>query len=401
MNQRRAFLVLIILAAILIIGVLSTYLLVTITKDSTTQATPPTGSSTPSAFTGKVCPAVTKNSNGSYTFSWLHVASNGYIVNADNCVVQLDGVEMGNLFLGDAGGGQKLQDIVQYKQLIPVNLVRVNFNSQWWDSNVMVPKANMHYQQWLQQYVKWQEQTGSYVELDAGPHYSEPPCGGTITYCPTENQGTKDYQQRPTSQTSQELDTNIAPAVQAWQDLTRIYANDPAIIYDVWNEPVLQNMPMFFQEMNTLINTVRAGNARSLVVVFGHGWKQIIQGQYPNYKQSNLVIDAHIYDGFNGVSPATGQQCSEPGKSTWTPQQSGYAANVAYAHQHGQAAIINEWGGCYDLPTYNKFITSFANANGIPLVYFYAGNLVSKASSQYSLNANGQLVAPIYKAALG
>jgi hypothetical protein len=399
-NRRRVTSLLVVLAAVIIVASVGFYFVLNGTFSNNAQATPTAGRAKASPFTGKVCSGVTKNSDGSYTFAWLHVSSNGYIVDQNNCVVPLDGVNMGGLFLGNAGGKQTLQDITNFKQLVPMDLVRVNFNTQWWNSNVYVPDAHMNYQQWLQQYVKWQEESGNYVELDAGPHFPEPPCGGTITFCPAEDQGQVDYRQHPGSQTALELDSNIQPAVQAWQALTKIYANDPAIIYDVWNEPVLNNLPKFFSDMNTLINTVRAENSRSLVVVFGNGWKKIVAGKYPNYTQPNLVIDAHIYDGFTGTSPADGHSCQEPGKTTWTPEHSKYARDVYFAHQHGEATIINEWGGCYDLSSYNEFLTSFATANDVSLAYFQSGNLVNIKDGQLQLNANGLLVKPVYSAAL-
>ena len=110
---------------------------------------------------------------------------------------------MGGLFLADASGGTTLANIAWYKQRFPMNIVRVNFNSLWWVNDVYVPKAKMRFRQWLQQYVKWQEQSGNYVELDKGPHFPEPPCGGTITYCPTQDQGAKDYKANPNPQTQQ------------------------------------------------------------------------------------------------------------------------------------------------------------------------------------------------------
>lgn len=344
---------------------------------------------------------VKKNTDGSYTFPWLHVSSDGMIVNESGCVVPLAGFNMGALGLADASGGTTFARIAWYKQHFQMNMARVNFNSTWWNDDVFVPKANMHYRQWLQTYIKWQEQNGNYVQLDLGPHFPEPPCGGTIVFCPAQNQGDLDYKAHPSATTAAELEPNIAPGIQAWTDLAKIYANDPAIIYDAWNEPTLAAMGVFFKDMNTLINTIRAQSPKSLVVVFGHGWPQIVSGKYPNYTQPNLVMDAHIYDGFNGVSPATGQNCSEPGGTKWTPEKSGFAANVRFAHAHSQAVIINEWGGCYDEPSYHNIIINFAKSQGIALTYFQAGNVTSNTSAGLDLNDNGRLVQAGYASILG
>src|SRR5205085_11961631 len=107
-----------------------------------------------------------------------------------------------------------------------------------------------------------------------------------------------------------------------------------------------------------------------LIIVYNHGWQSIMDGSFPDYKQPNLVIDTHIYNGFNGISPATGKPCSEPGNINFTISNSGYDQIVAFAQSHDQASIINEWGGCYDLPGYNQQIVSFAKAYDIALAYF-------------------------------
>lgn len=329
----------------------------------------------------------------------------------------LVGVNMGNLYEGDAGVGNvgKLglaaaqARIVWYKQHIPMNIVRVNFNAYWWDSNVFVPKAHMHFRQWLEQYIAWQEQVGNYVELDGGPHFREPPCGGTITFCPSQNQARKDATQ---SSDPFLRGDNIAPLVQAWTDLSTLYANDPAILYNVWNEPtpqVVANPSTFVADMNTLINTVRAHSPQSLVIVYGRGLRAMQTGRLPAYQQPNLVFDTHIYDGFQGTSPVTGQRCSEPGGTHWTPQTHGLADLVTWVQSQHQGFLIDEWGGCYDEPTYHATLTGFAQAQRVGLVYFTADNLVAQTRQDtntapdptnplgLALNANGQQVAATYQ----
>jgi hypothetical protein len=351
------------------------------------------------AHTGTGC-GVRKNANGTYTFSPLHVSSDGRVVDQNGCIVNLVGFNMGPLFLGDAVGGLSLARISWYKQTFAMNLVRVNFNSTWWDKDVFVPNANMHFRAWLQQVVQWQEQVGNYVELDNGPNYPEPPCGGTVAFCQSQDQGKRDYQANPNPTTALELETNIAPGVQAWTDLAKIYANDPAVIYDAWNEPNIKDMPTFFQDMNTLINTIRSQNPKALVVVFERGLKGIVSGQYPLYRQPNLVMDAHIYDGFNGTSPIDGKPCRLPGSAN--PISANLQQNVAFLHSHGIALMIGEWGGCYDIPAYHQQLTSFAKTNYLPLLYFAAGDVITNATaSNPQVNDNGRLVQASYVNILG
>lgn len=373
----------------------------------TATSTPTVSTGTTGGNTGitgnKRCSGVTKNRNGTYSFSWLHVAPDGKIVDESGCAVTLRGFNMGALFLGDAGVGDAGLAAVQahiawYKQTFPqMNVVRVNFNSLWWNENVFVPKANMPFRQWLQQYVQWQEQNGNYVQLDEGPHFSAPPCGGSVTFCPSQDQGKKDYQANPNPTTAKELEPYIDPGVQAWTDIAKIYAHDPAILFDAWNEPGIKDLPTFFQDMNTLINTIRAQSPKSLIIVYSHGWKEIMNGSFPDYKQPNLVIDAHIYDGFKGTSPATNKSCSEPGNANWTASNSGFDQLVSFVHSHGQAVVINEWGGCYVSPDYNQQITSFAKAHNVILVYFQIGDVVTKVQGgTLRLNDNGRVVQTDY-----
>lgn len=410
MSRKRLFIIIGLLAALFVLGAGAAALIITTSGGNggqTGTSTPTTGPSTEvPTFTGGATHVgngcgVKKNSDGTYTFAWLHVSSDGRVVDETGCIVNLVGFNMAPLFLGDAVGGISAQRINWYKQTFPMmNLVRINFNSTWWNTNVFVPHANMHFRDWLEQNVKWQEQAGNYVELDNGPNYSDPPCGGTVTLCPSQDQGKKDYQANPNSTTALELETNIQPGVQAWNDIAKLYANDPAVLYDAWNEPNLKDITTFFGDMNTLINTIRAQNPRSLLIVYERGLKDIVKGKNPVYTQPNLVYDAHIYDGFNGTSPIDGSHCHVPGDTN--PVSAQLQQSVSFAHSHGQGFMIGEWGGCYDIPSYHQQLVSYAKANYLPLAYFAAGNVVNSAKANpLTLNANGQLVLTGFKSIMG
>src|SRR5258708_10213655 len=64
----------------------------------------PTVTSTQGAQVGSTC-GITKNSDGSYRYSWLHVSSDGKIVNDSGCNVPLAGFTIGALLIGDTAGG--------------------------------------------------------------------------------------------------------------------------------------------------------------------------------------------------------------------------------------------------------------------------------------------------------
>jgi hypothetical protein len=334
-------------------------------------------------LSGNGC-GVSKNANGGNTFSWLHVA-NGKIVDANNCVVHLVGLNMGGLFLGAAGHSDP-SVLNWFSQHIPMNVVREAYNAYWWDKDVYVPNEKMHFRQWLQTVVKWQEAQGNYVILDNATQFHNLPCGDDgmgyhVSQCPSQNQAGKNIPPDPTERSSYQ-----PTALQALGDLAQIYANDPAIIFDVWNEPSnseLKGMSeqTYLQSMNARINTVRQYAPKAPVMVFDHDLSYIASGKFPNFSQSNLIWDTHIY------SP------------NWNPGN-GVSLNVSYAQNHGQAFIIGEWGGMNAQPTPNTIIP-FISANTVASTYFFATYLINGGEQHpSSLNSTGQALAAGYASIL-
>lgn len=398
--MRRSILIaIIVVCSILLAGIVSASFLL----QRNLSSTPPNPSPQVS-HKGQHC-GVRKNVDGTYTFSWLHVASDGNIVDEQNCIVPLVGFNIGGLFLGSAGAGTTplagtnpvLLNWIH--QTFPANVMRVSFNTIWWNQDVLVPKAGIHYRLYFQAFVKNLEQSGYYVQLDPTTNFTEPPCGGVITHCPPQDQGEQDFKASPSAATRQESPFYIPPIVQAWQSMIPLYANDPAILYDAWNEPVVSK-PSYFQEMNKLIDTVQALNPRALVFVFANQWPKIMKGKRADYTQHNLVIDFHMYDGFHGASPINGKTCDEPGKYNYNPYDH-FPRIATFIHQHGQAIIFNEWGGCYDLPAYHQHMIAFAQAYNISLVYFQVGNCMDYKNGSYEVNTNGKLVQAGYASILG
>jgi hypothetical protein len=268
--------------------------------------------------------------------------------------------------------------MVFFHQQLQSNLVRVNYNSYWWDTDAYVPNAHTHYRQWLQTYVHLEELAGNYVELDTGPNFHAPPCGNdgmghVVTFCPSQNQGTK------TNDPTQSIDYQPTP-LQSLADLSAIYANDPAILFDVWNEPFLSTLheATYIADMDQRINAVRAHAPHALVIVFARYYPLIMQGKAPNYAQPNLLFDHHIYSA-----------------SFTTPQ---LLPELQFAHAHGQGVIVNEYGGVTPSSSVMNQLAVLASAYDVPLAYFQAGNLVDQ---QGLLNANGVLVQNAYAQVLG
>ena len=343
----------------------------------------PPQSSNPTPITGKACGA-TRNSNGTYVFSWLHIA-NGMTVDEHNCVTHLIGLNMGGLFLAAAGHAGP-PAISWYKQHIPMNVVREAYNAYWWDTDVYVPNERMHFRQWLQTVVNWQEQQGNYVILDNATQFHNPPCGDDgmgyhVSLCPSQNQAGKNIPPNPTEKSSYQ-----PTALEALADLARIYANDPAIIFDVWNEPSNKELQgisekTYFQSMNARINTVRAYDPRSLIMVFDHGLSDIEAGKFPDYTQQNILWDTHIYSpNWNSASITS--------------------AGIAFAQSHGQAFIVGEWGGMSGQPVPGSIIP-YIRTNNLATTYFTTAYLINGGSEHPdSLNSIGQAVAAGYASIL-
>lgn len=344
-------------------------------------------------------PGVSRNSNGSYQFSWLHVdPATGYIMDANNCIVDLVGFNTAGTEYGDAVGpfpGLGPQRFAWFKSMFSkMNYIRLNLNVGWWNSNVYVPNAQMGYRAWIQEWINWAEQSGMYVLLTRTNEYQIPPCGGTITYCPAqaEPSDVDDGNLQAQFNTGHLLDQTLA----FWQSITALYKNDPAILYEDWNEMHNIDAPSWLEVQTTLINTIRAINPRSLIMLGSNDWDNTMSplsnGQEPDLGFPNLVYDWHIYDGASGTW--NGLPCSQPLNYMWAQWGTVSASQFAFAQKHGHGAIINEWGGCLDTSTYNTALSSYAASHQIGMAYYMAGDAVNAAWT--ALITNGLLAQAAY-----
>ena len=342
-----------------------------------------------------ICSGITKNSSGTYTFAQLTV-KNGRPVDNNGCTVHLVGLNEGDFFTGSSGapGAYDLARYTFLKSDINQNIDRINFQARWWDEDVLVPDANMNFRAWLEQYVKMAETAGNYVELDVGPQYFEPPCGKSISHCPSQDQGSKDYAADPACANNSRSCPEAAEIsggdesvpLQALTDLGKLYANDPAVIMDVWNEPLDAN-PLaltpseYFSMMNIRINTLRASAPNMPVVVYSyHIMQEMAAGNVPPYSQPNLIIDMHSYNP--------------------NLQPSDLLPSIQYFQSQGWAEMLGEYGGSTASETALQSIVSLSNTNDMGALYFSAGNLfdaLNKTPPPYTLNANGLLVQKYYQ----
>jgi hypothetical protein len=372
---------------------------------STTGGTPGTGrtgsgvTATPAvgatSTADKGC-GITKTADG-YTFSPLHVA-NAALMSNTNCIVDLKGFNWSQLEFGNAvGGGVKTrinaQAIAWYNQTFHMNVWRIPVNSYWWNTNVDVPLAHMSYQSWIEQIVQWAKQNGDYVILTKGPQFHAPPCGGGVTLCPAQNYGLTTGD--PTQMAS---GADIADAVTMWTSIAGLYKNDPAVLYDSWNEMHGLNAQMWQQQENTLINTIRGQNANAPIFLGGPNDKgnvnALVENQVPDFTQSNLIYDFHVYDGFNGEY--MGKRCQAPNSYLWKNWPTNADQQVQFSQQHGKAVAISEWGGCNDLSQYNQDITSYARQHNISMVYYDETGVATLIDGTYQITSNGQEVQAAY-----
>lgn len=341
---------------------------------------------------------VSKDANGIYHFSWLHVDSaTGYIMDARNCIVDLRGFNSAGTEYADAVSpfpGLNSQRLSWFNSMFKMNYLRLNLNVGWWNSNVYVPNAHMYYRAWIEQWISWAEQNGDYVVLNRTNEYQLPPCGGTITYCPAQGEPSDLDDASPQQQfnAGHLLDQTLA----FWNSIVALYKNDPAILYDDWNELHDITASTWLTVQTTLITTIRALNPRSLIMLGSYDWNNtmnpITSGQVPDLNYPNLVYDWHIYDGVSGQS--NGLQCTQGKSYLWANWGTASNAQFGFAQQHGHGAIINEWGGCLDDPSYNAALSSYAAGHHIGMAYYMAGNVVN--STWTALNGNGVLAQAAY-----
>ena len=292
--------------------------------------------------------SITKNSDGSYSYSWLHVdASTGYFMGEHNCIVDLRGFEFAGLEYGDAtAGGLNEQRIAWFNRTFRMNYVRIPLNASWWNNDVFVPHAKLHYRAWIEQVINWTQNNGDYVLLNRAAQFSAPPCGGSITFCPSQN--TPADNPLPTSPQDVWTGHFLDVTRQFWSSIVPLYANNPAVLYDQWNELHDVNPQTWQAIQNDLVATIRVLNPRSLIMLGGRDWNNtmdpIVDGAVPDFTQPNLVYDWHIYNGY------TGNGCAEPGGWMWIHWGAGADRQIAFAHTHGHAVAFNEWGGAMISP---------------------------------------------------
>lgn len=337
---------------------------------------------------------VAKNPDGTYHFSQLHIAR-GQIVDENNCTVYLRGfntfgTEFGDAmggYIGSGGAGISAQRIAFVAQTFKMNLWRLHINITWWKQDAYVPHANMHYRVWIEQLVSWMRATGNYVELTRTNQYPDdlyPPCGGSIVYCSpqiVDPQGIVSQWANPHF-----LDESLA----FWNSITPIYKDDPAILYDIFNEmPIVTDFALWKYLEDALILTVRNIAPTSIIIFGGPMYSNqinpLIQGAVPDFTEPNLMYDFHVYGGGN-------IGCTAAITYIWQGWPQTADEQVGFAQSHNHAAIFGEWAACQDYNPFNDNLINYEALHGIALAYYPVDNMLSHDGQGYHFNTTALLV---------
>jgi aryl-phospho-beta-D-glucosidase BglC (GH1 family) len=334
-----------------------------------------------------------------YRFEWLGIDAKGRFTDpAGTCTAYLKGFNWGGFFLGDAAGDMKEEDVTFLDRNYRMNFVRITLQSRWWNENVVVPKAKMRYRDWIKLNVDRLAKHGMYVLLVKGPHFYEPPCGGEQKYCPAQSEGKKDVEKHPGDPYWALGQPYMEPpqvnfAIAMWSSLAETFKDSPNVMYDTWNEPLKVEDAFWFDSQLRLIDAIRAKAPKSLIFIEGpkQGGEvcQALQRLGKTFPRKNLVLTAHQYNGFNGISPATQRNCGEPGPVWSDAVKAKLVENALWAHSKGLGFAITEWGGCNNLQQHNDDIISIGREHGVALSYWQSGDCVSSKDGVRVLNENG------------
>jgi aryl-phospho-beta-D-glucosidase BglC (GH1 family) len=177
-----------------------------------------------------------------------------------------------------------------------INVVRIPLNEDCWlnINGVKQEYAGQNYEDAIVQYVNTLHQYGLYAILDL--HWN---AGG------------------PLPASGQQLMADADHAGAFWSSVARVFKNDPAVLFDLYNEPhgvswqcwlngcTLQGE--HFAGMQTLVNSVRVVGATQPILLGGNDWANDLSlwlSYEPYDSQSSLVASYHSYS-FNRCTTAT------------------------------------------------------------------------------------------------
>lgn len=324
----------------------------------------------------------------------LHVSSAGIILDDSDKAVLLRGLNRSATGSGNADATATDADYAAQNQLLSMNLVRIFVNAAWWTSNVQVPIANLTYQAYIDQLIQRAKKYGDYVLILKAGQFPDAPCGADGKNCPAVNQGDLNCAATPSVCLLQDTTgNNIDTAFTFWAAFAKKYAADPAVLYDTWEDMHGIDANTWNNNQNQLIAAIRTYSPQSLIFVedTSTAFESIVQGTLPDLAWSNVVWNFHLYTASSGT-------CTEPASPRYANWPQNVDPLVSFAHSHGHAAAIAEWGGCNDPEPYHANITQYAQAHSLALAYFDSSFLIAHPGNNYQLTATGTKVMQSYAA---
>ena len=250
----------------------------------------------------------------------LHVDGNA-LVSSAGCTVRLKGVDIDSMEWydnnGDPGegppngsGGTIIGSVQEAVTAWHVSIIRLPLNQDYWFG--CGGAGAVTYQDTVANIVNYCSTNNVYVILDL--HWSGTYAGlataGATTYtspCSGAGWGTATGQQLM-------ADGN---AVTFWSSVAATYANNPAVFFDLYNEPevipwsvwqeggLTGGTPAWTPGMQGLLNAIRSAGATNICLAGGVSWCADLQ-QVCNYPLTNvgagIVFSTHLYGNNDGDS---------------------------------------------------------------------------------------------------
>jgi hypothetical protein len=337
--------------------------------------------------------------------SWQRV-ERSRIVNERGQPVLLKGFNWPELEFGSAVGGSHTRvspEVLDwFRRTFQINVWRLPINSAWWNEDVDVPQAEMRYREWFLKVVDWSKRGGNYVILSPTTQYHFPPCGGLVKNCTSQDLGGERIfagrLEEPGVQKQIPTGGHVEPVIEAMGDLARIFANNPAILYDSFNEMHDITPQVWQTSTKAIIGAIRKASPRSIIFVGGPNWKNqitpLIDGIVEDFPEPNLVYDFHVYNGYKGTYE--GRPCNEPSSYVWKNWPTNAEEQIGWSLRHGKAAAITEWGGRCNTQEYNDALSAFARKYNLPLVYYCVRDVYAAKDGSFELTPAGKLAQRAY-----
>lgn len=122
-------------------------------------------------------------------------------------------------------------------------------------------------------------------------------------------------------------DKNVKEASEFFDKFSRKYANNPLIIYEIWNEPEAIDWRIIKKYAHDIIPVIRKNDQKNLIVVGSSRWDQDIDvvAKDPVLGYDNIAYSFHFY-------------ASEP------YHQEGLRKRATEAIESGLPVFVTEWG---------------------------------------------------------